>query len=167
MATNIKWKEDFTDPWFLSVVGLIGVALAATIAMIMIAFSASPDLVNKDYYEKGQNYFSTEVQQRQEKASLWRLNLVAPNRPAVGKPQKYRLFVVAPDGTPVSKGEAKLFAYRPSDAKKDFEAPMQRIDIGTFLAEVTFPLPGTWDLIGEIEFEGQSYNVAQRIFVKN
>ena len=167
MAEKIQWKQDFTDPWFLSVIGLIGVALAATIAMIMIAFSASPDLVNKDYYEKGENYFSAEAKQKQQMAKLWRLNLVAPSHPTIGKTQKYRLYVVSPDGKPVRSGEAKLFAYRPSNAKDDFQIDMKWTDVGTFLAEVSFPLPGTWDLIGEIEFNGQSYNVAQRIFVKD
>ena len=167
MATRINWKDDFTNPWFLSVIGLIGASLAATIAMIMIAFSASPDLVNKDYYEKGQKYFSAEAKQRQQEAELWRLNLVAPGKPTVGQSQKYRFYVVTPAGEPIREGEAKLFAYRPSDAKADFEVPMQRVDVGTFLAEVTFPLPGTWDLIGEVKTNGQSYNVAQRIFVKD
>lgn len=167
MAAKIQWKEDFTDPWFLSVIGLIGVALAATVTMIMIAFSASPDLVNKDYYEKGENYFSAEAKQRQQQAKLWRLNLVAPNKPAVGKLQKYRLYVINPDGKPVSEGEARLFAYRPSNARDDFETNMKWSDIGTFLAEVSFPLPGTWDLIGEVKLNGESFNVAQRIFVKD
>ena len=167
MASKINWKDDFTNPWFLSVIGLIGASLVATIAMIMIAFSASPDLVNKDYYEKGQKYFSAEAKQRKQTAELWRLNLVPPGKPAVGKPQKYRLYVVSPDGTPIREGSAKLFAYRPSNAKDDFEVAMQWTDIGTFLAEVSFPLPGTWDLIGEVQFNGQSFDVAQRIFVKD
>lgn len=165
MATKIAWKEDFTDPWFLAVVGLIGAALTATISMIIIAFSASPDLVNRNYYEKGEGYFSAGEKQRQQLADLWRLNLVTAGQPAVGEPQTYRLYVVSPDGKPVREGEAILFAYRPSSAKDDFQTGMKRTDIGTFLGEVVFPLPGTWDLIAEVQLRGQSFDVSRRIFV--
>jgi hypothetical protein len=167
MATNIHWKEDFTNPWFLSVLALIGTALVATISMVMIAFSASPELVNKDYYEKGNNYFEAEARRQQDGNTLWRLNLMPPKQPVVAKAQLYRLFVINPDGKPVREGKAELFAYRPNDAAKDFQVFMKQEDIGTFLAKITFPLPGNWDLIGQIEKNGQKIDVAQRIFVND
>jgi len=167
MVSNIHWKEDFKNPWFLSVLALMTTALVATISMIMIAYSASPDLVNKDYYEKGKNYFEAEAKRQQGGTSLWRLNLMPPKHPVVAKAQLYRLFVIDSDGKPVREGRVELFAYRPNDATKDFQISMRQADIGTFLAEITFPLPGKWDLIGQIEHGGQNFNVAQRIFVND
>jgi nitrogen fixation protein FixH len=167
MVSNIHWKEDFSNPWFLSVLALIVTALGATISMIMIAYSASPDLVNKDYYEKGKNYFKAEARRQQDGKPLWRLNLMPPKHPVVAKAQLYRLFVINPDGKPVREGKSELFVYRPNDVARDFQISMKQVDVGTFLAEITFPLPGNWDLIGQIEHDGQSFNVAQRIFVND
>jgi len=167
MATSIHLKEDFRNPWFLSVLALIGTSLVATISMIMIAFSASPELVNKDYYEKGSNYFETEAKRQQDGKPHWRLKLMPPAQPIVAKAQLYRFFAISPDGKPVREGKAELFAYRTNDASKDFQVSMQQEDIGAFIAEITFPLPGNWDLIGQIENNGQKIDVAQRIFVND
>lgn len=167
MASNVCLKEDFRNPWFLSVLALIGASLVATISMIVIAFSASPELVNKDYYEKGSNYFEAEARRQQDGKSNWRLELMPPAKPVVATAQPYRLFAISPDGKPVREGTAELFAYRTNDASKDFQISMQQEDIGTFRAEITFPLPGNWDLIGQIENNGQKIDVAQRIFVND
>ena len=167
MASNIHLKEDFRNPWFLSVLALIGTALVATISMVMIAFSASPELVNKDYYEKGSNYFEAEAKRHEDGKSFWRLKLMPPKQPVVAKAQLYRFFAISPDGKPVREGKAELFAYRTNDASKDFQVSMKEEDIGTFTAELTFPLPGNWNLIGQIENNGQKIDVAQRIFVND
>ncbi len=167
MAQKIHWKQDFSNPWFLSVLGLIGASLAATIAMIIIAYSASPELVTRDYYEKGNNYFKAEAKRLEGDKPLWRLNLMPPKRPLVGAAQPYRLFVINPEGEPVRKGKAELFAYRPNDASMDFRVSMKQSDIGTFLAEIAFPLAGNWDLIGQIEYNGENFDVAQHVFVND
>lgn len=156
-------KEDFKNPWFLAVLGLIGVALAGTIWMAVIAGSTSPGLVSEDYYEKGKNYFH-EVP-KEATAPAWRLNLLVPPMPKVNEAQNYRLYVIDEAGKPVSTGEMTLYAYRPSDAKADFSVKMVKSDAGTFVASMTFPLAGTWDLIAQVNASGKSMTLAQRVFV--
>ncbi len=163
--SEIHLKEDFKNPWFLAVLGLIAAALAGTVWMAVIAGSTSPGLVSEDYYEKGKNYFHEAP--KEISGPQWRLNLLLPPESRVGKAQDYRLYVIDEAGKPVSEGEITLYAYRPSDATADFSVKMIKSDVGTFIASVTFPLPGTWDLIAQVNASGKEMNVAQRIFVKD
>lgn len=162
--SELHLKDDFRNPWFLGILGLIGVALAGTIWMAMIAGATSPGLVTEDYYEKGKNYFH-EAPARQN-APAWRLSLLAPAQTKSGQPQVYRLYVIDEQGKPMRNGSATLYAYRPSDAGADFSVPMQLSDAGTFTASTTFPLPGTWDLIAQIESQGKKHDIAQRLFIR-
>jgi len=163
--SEVHLKEDFKNPWFLAILGLIGVALAGTIWMAVIAGSTSPGLVSEDYYEKGKNYFH----ETPEEASTpqWRLNLLVPSDLKVGENQDYRLYIVDENGKPVSDAKVTLHAYRPSDAKADFSIKMNRTDAGSYVASITFPLPGTWDLIAQVETSEKRTDLAQRFFVKD
>ncbi|GAV19262.1 hypothetical protein MMIC_P0195 [Mariprofundus micogutta] len=163
MASELHLKEDFRSPWFLAILGLVAVALAGTIWMALIASQTSPGLVSEDYYEKGNNYFHKTPEQQNEAA--WRLNLMPPAKAKAGQAQMYRLYVVMDNGKPATDGKATLFAYRPSDVKADFTVAMIQEDVGSFSVEASFPLPGTWDLIAQIESGGKKYDVVQRIFV--
>jgi len=160
--SEMNLRDDFKNPWFLGILALVAAALAATIWMALIAGATSPGLVSEDYYDRGKNHFN-EMPKQQE--AQWRLSLMAPEKPAVGKSQLYRFYAVTSDGKPVNNGVVTLQAYRPSDANADFNVTMRRSDTGTFTALIAFPLPGTWDLIAQIEFGGQKYDVTQRLFV--
>jgi len=162
--TEINLKEDFKNPWFLMVLGLIAAALAGTVWMAVIAGSTSPGLVSEDYYEKGKNYFHQAPEKKG--TSQWRLNLLAPAGAKVGQLQTYRFYVIDDAGKPLKAGTAVLYAYRPSDAKADFRVEMELTDAGTFTASVAFPLPGSWDLIAQVESQGRRVDIAQRLFVQ-
>lgn len=163
--SEVHLKEDFRNPWFLGVLALIGAALAGTVWMAVIAGNTSPGLVSEDYYEKGKNYFHETPKEVTE--SAWRLNLLAPPAPKMGEAQNYRLYVIDDTGRPVSSAEVVLYAYRPSDAKADFSVKMVKSDAGTFVASITFPLPGTWDLIAQVDASGMRNTLAHRLFVKD
>ncbi|NWF38545.1 FixH family protein [Mariprofundus sp. NF] len=165
MAAELHLKEDFRNPWFLGILGLVGAALAATIWMAVIAGQTSPGLVSEDYYEKGSNYFNKTPEQKN--LPQWRLNLMTPDKPVVGQSQTYRLYAVMESGKPVSSASVTLYAYRPSDANADFKLTMQQRDPGSFSVVASFPLPGTWDLIAQIQADGKQFDVVQRIFVGN
>lgn len=162
--SEVHLKDDFRNPWFLAVLGLVGTALAGTIWMAMIAGATSPGLVNEDYYEKGKNYFHDSP--ASQEGPQWRLNLLAPARTEVDQPQTYRLYAIDEHGKPVRDGTATLYAYRPSDAKADFSVKMKLSDIGTFTASAEFPLPGTWDVIAQVESGGRQVDVTQRLFIQ-
>jgi len=163
--TEAQWKQDLKHPWLRGVLAIVGVAVAMNVVMISMAFWESPNLVVKDYYEKGQEYFHAEAARDEAQHLGFRLHLMPPAKPALNKPQTYRLYVVDHDGKPWNVGEGILFAYRPSDSHRDFRLPLTKADAGTFAAEVSFPLPGTWDLIAQISVDNRKLDVAQRIFV--
>jgi len=163
MASEMHLKKDFRNPWFLGILGLVAVALAGTIWMAMLASEYAPGLVTENYYEKGQNYFENRPEEGQ--GPQWRLNLMPPAKPKVGQAQMYRLYVVMDNGKPATSGDVTFFAYRPSDVRADFEVKMAKTDAGSFGAMVSFPLPGTWDLIAQIESDGKRYDVVQRLIV--
>lgn len=162
--SEVHLKEDFKNPWFLAVLGLIGVALAGTIWMAVIASSTSPGLVSEDYYEKGKNYFHETP--KETTAPGWRLNLLVPPVPKVNEAQNYRLYVIDEAGKPVSTATITLYAYRPSDANADFSVNMVKSDLGTFIAPISFPMPGTWDLIAQVESAGKRVDITQRLFIE-
>ena len=165
MAAVSHLKDDFKNPWFLGILALVAVALAGTIWMAVIAGQTSPGLVSEDYYEKGNNYFNEAP--KTEQGPVWRLNLMAPPTPVTGQSQVYRLYVIDEAGKPVTTAQVRLYAYRPSDANADFEVKMTQADVGTFTAPVTFNLPGTWDLIAQVKSNGRSFDITQRVFIKD
>ncbi|HXH71423.1 MAG TPA: FixH family protein [Mariprofundaceae bacterium] len=160
-----QWKEDLKHPWLRGILAIIGVTLVVNIGFISMAFINKPNLVVKDYYEKGQEYFHAEAARNEAEHLGFRLQLLPPATPKLNVAQTYRLYVVDHTGKPWNSGEGILFAYRPNDSSKDFRLPLPKADTGTFAANVTFSQPGNWDLIAQIMVEGRKLDVAQRIFV--
>lgn len=160
-----QWKEDLKHPWLRGILAIIGVTLVVNIGFISMAFIDKPNLVVKDYYEKGQEYFHAEAVRNEAEHLGFRLHLLPPASPKLNVGQTYRLYVVDHDGKPWNSGEGTLFAYRPNDSSKDFRIVLPKADVGTFAANVTFSQPGNWDLIAQITVEGRKLDIAQRIFV--
>jgi len=163
MAMSAKLKQDLKNPWLRTILALVATAVSVNIAFVVYAMMVPPNLVVDDYYEKGKSHFHNE---RQREASVWRLQLLPPETPTVDTPQPYRLYVMDQSGQPVNRGQVTLFSFRPSDTAQDFTRVLNHTDTGTFVADITFPLPGTWDLIAQVETDGQSHDIAQRIVVQ-
>ena len=68
-------------------------------------------------------------------------------------------------GVPVTSEQVRFFAYRPSDARRDFSVPMVPEAPGRYRAEVGFPLKGVWDVLVGIQGEQDEYHAAGRIQV--
>ncbi|MBF0282309.1 MAG: FixH family protein [Zetaproteobacteria bacterium] len=160
--SKVHLHEDIKSPWFWGIVGLVGTALLGTIGMGVIAGFSNPGLVAEDYYETGKNYFH----QIPDVETHWRLNILPPAKVQLHQPQRYRLYAIDQQGNPMEVGEAKLHAYRPSDASKDFELAMAWEDRGTMAVMAQFDLPGIWDVKAQFTHEGKSQEVIQRVFVE-
>ncbi|MDX8410028.1 MAG: FixH family protein [Mariprofundales bacterium] len=159
-------KQDLKNPWLRGILAVVAVTVAVNICFITYAFISPPNLVVRDYYERGQNYFHDAHQRQEGAATAWRLQLLLPNRLTVNSLQTCRLYVMDHEGKPVNSGHVTMTAYRPSDAEHDFKLEMKRVDVGTFAASFAFPLPGSWDLIARIASNGQQFDTAQRVFVQ-
>lgn len=164
--TQAQWKQDLKSPWLRGVLGIVAVTLVVNIGLISFAFIDRPNLVVKDYYEQGKEYFHHAQAELDAARQLgFRLHLLPPATPRQGEVQTYRLYVVDHQGKPWSADSATLFAYRPNDASQDFRQILQLSDVGTYAADVSFPLPGNWDLIAQIYVDNKKLDIAQRIFV--
>jgi len=159
-------KMDLKNPWLKGILAVVGVTLVVNICFITYAFVFPPNLVVKDYYERGKNYFHAAQQRDQAAPTAWRLQLLLPNTIKLNQRITSRLYVMNHEGQPVHAGAVMLTAYRPSDASRDFTITMPLTDIGTFAASLSFPLPGHWDLIARIDAGDHHFDTAQRIFVQ-
>lgn len=162
---SAQLKQDLKNPWLRTILGIVAVVVTVNIVFIAWAFISPPNLVVKDYYERGKNYFHDEDMRKQAQASAWRLQLLLPDKLETGRQATCRLYVMDHEGRPVNSGTVHLSAYRPSDARYDFSIELKSVDTGTFAAPVSFPLPGNWDLIARIDAGEQQFDTARRIFV--
>jgi nitrogen fixation protein FixH len=166
MGISTQLKNDLKSPWLRAILGVVGVTVSLNLVYIIYAFWSPPNLVAKDYYEKGQNYFHEEIKREQAAGDAWRLQLLAPDKPRMNLDQDYRLYVMDHQGRAVNSGQVILFAYRPNASQSDFKQELHYVDTGTFAASLRFPLPGKWDLIAQIRSGDQKFDVAQRINVE-
>ncbi len=151
---NSPWRS----PWIIGWLSLLLVFLLANGIMIYLAIEGNPGLVVDDYYERGQDY-EKNMLKRMAKDPGWDMKIIMPELIEVAKPMLVNFTVLDVAAKPVNRDSVTFYAYRPSDAKKDFSVPMQRIDDGLYEAWVTFPLLGIWDVLvtvtnvdGEINF---------------
>ncbi|MBI5918223.1 MAG: FixH family protein [Nitrosomonadales bacterium] len=166
MSISLQLKNDLKNPWLRTILGIVAVTVTVNLAFVFYAYWSPPQLVAKDYYEKGKQYFHEEIKREQQAGDAWRLQLLLAPTLSANQPQTLRLYAMDHQGNPVQSGEATLYAYRPNSDRDDFKRELKWVDGGTFAAEVAFPLPGKWDLIAQVRSGEQKYDVAQRIDVQ-
>ncbi len=159
-----KKKSALSNPWVIGWFGLVIVVLAVNGVMIFLAIDNNPGLVVEDYYERGQDY-ERHMLERMKRNPGWLMNIVVPEPLYENEPALFRFVVVDKAGVPVTSEEVQLFAYRPSDARRDFSVPMAAEEPGRYRAEVGFPLKGVWDVLVSIQGQDDEYHAARRIQV--
>jgi nitrogen fixation protein FixH len=155
-----NWK----NPWVLGWIGLVVVVLGVNITMVVLAIATNPGLIRDDYYERGRDVERT-IMTRLAEGPQWTMRIDVPAGARAEQPTKVRFAVVDAVGQPVSPDRVTYFAYRPSDAHRDFSVPMERHAPGIYEAEVEFPLGGVWDTVVAIEQGGDEHSLGQRISV--
>jgi len=165
MGMSEQLKSDLRNPWLRGILGVVGVTVSVNLVFIIYAFWSPPDLVAKDYYERGKNYFHEKIKRENIENTSWRMQILAPDHPRLNQPQTYRVYIMNHAGQAIHSGQVILFAYRPSGAESDFKQQFKMVDNGTFAGTLTFPLLGKWDLIAQVRSGDQKYDVAQRINV--
>ena len=154
------WKS----PWVIGWVASIFVVLGANLVMVYLAVATNPGLVVEDYYERGQHY-ERSLFKRAARNPGWHMTIDLPDQPSAGQEVPLRFSVVDRAGVPVARDAVTLFAYRPSDASKDFSTPMEQELKGLYEARVSFPLKGVWDLLVSVRDGDAEYNLARRVVV--
>ncbi len=168
LSTN---KDEFSqhnpkalkNPWVIGWLTLVGVVLAVNIGFISLAFITNPGLVDKDYYEKAEDYEKNMLKYRTARAALgWTYQAAFPNNPVINTKTLYRLSLVDKTGQPLTAATVKLVAYRPSDASADFEVSLSEINAGIYEGYVTYPLKGIWEITAAIVRGDDKYDFTRR-----
>ena len=158
--SNSPWR----NPWFIGWMVLLTVFVLANFVMIYLATQSGPGLVVDNYYERGEHYEKTMLK-RQAQDPGWKMKLTTSEPLMVGKKQIINIAVVDKAVQAVNRDSVVLNIYRPSDKNEDFSLPMRRIDDGLYEVEVSFPLPGVWDVLVSIPNMDFEVNLPQRIDV--
>lgn len=157
---NSAWRS----PWVIAWVAMVVIFFTMNMVMIYFAQSNNPGLVAEDFYDRGQDY-EKNMLKRQARNPGWHMKVVLPKKIGVDEPVICRFTVSDKDGEPVDPTAVIFYAYRPSDAKQDFNVPMQQVEPGIYEAEVSFPLLGAWDTLVSAKRGDDEYNTPKRIGV--
>jgi nitrogen fixation protein FixH len=163
MKISQENPQALRNPWVLGMLVFLVVFLTANAVFIYLAFKSPPNLVVEDFYERGEAYEQTRERIEAEKALGWSGLLMVPTTSRVNQLQTYEALITGKNSAGLLLDSVTLFAYRPSDADADFEIAMQKSGHGSYVADVSFNLPGTWDLIVEAERGNDKFSITRRI----
>lgn len=161
-----KKQSWYKSPWVIGWLLLVLVVMAVNAFMIFQSVNDFPGLVVDDFYERGQNY-EENILKKLENNEKWvtefQLDEIHSN-----KLISIAFTINDKQGKPAQVEKITLFAYRPSNAKKDFFVPMTLSDDKkTYQADMTFGSKGKWDLLASVIIDGTEVNYAKTVFVKD
>jgi nitrogen fixation protein FixH len=158
--SNSNWR----NPWVIGIIVVLTIFVLANVYTIYLTTQDVPGLVVDNYYERGQ-YYEENMLKRQAEDPGWKMKVAAPELIKVGKKEFINVTVTDGDAKPVNQESVMFHLYRPADSTKDFSLPMKRIDDGLYEVEVSFPLPGVWDVLVALPFKDYEINLPHRFEV--
>jgi len=90
---------------------------------------------------------------------------MAPKSTRVNQVQSYEILLQGKNSVGLILDSVTLHAYRPSDARADFSAEMIKQQAGIYSTDISFDLPGIWDLIVEAKVGEQEFLTIKRITI--
>ena len=166
MRISQENPQALRNPWVLGLLAFLVVFLTANAIFIYLAFSSPPNLVVEDFYEKGEAYAQTQERIARQKALGWSGMLMVPTSSRVNQLQSYEALITGKNSAGLLLDSVKFYAYRPSDARADFAVDMQKSGHGSYIADVSFDLPGTWDIIVEAKRGDDEFIITRRIRIE-
>lgn len=158
-------KEALKNPWVWGLILFFLTFLAANAVFIYLAFKSPPNLVVPDFYERGKRYEDTQLRIEEEKALGWTGILTVPKKTRVNQTQSYEILIQGRNAVSLALDSVIIEAYRPSDERADFSEAMEAVSPGIYTAEMSFSLPGIWDVIVVAKQGEQEFLVAKRITI--
>ena len=165
MNISQKNNEALKNPWVLGLLAFLVTFLSANAIFIYMAFKHPPSLVVEDFYERGERFEETQKRIEAEKDLGWTGTFLFPAKARVNQSQNYEVLIHDQNSTALQLDSLVIYAYRPSDAQADFSAEMNKTSPGLYSAELSFSLPGTWDLIAEAKQGEKEFLVMKRISI--
>ena len=158
--TTPAWKS----PWVIGWVASIFVVLSVNMFMVYLAVETNPGLVVEDYYERGQDYERNLFAKRARDPG-WHMTVNLPGKLMAGSDVPVHFSVLDKAGVPVEPDSVTFYAYRPSDASRDFSVPMDLAAKGMYSAKARFDLKGAWDILVSVKSGEDEYQEGRRIDV--
>jgi nitrogen fixation protein FixH len=158
-------KEAFKNPWVLGLLVFLATFLTANGIFIYLAFSSPPNLVVEDFYERGEHYVEAHELVEKQKALGWTGQIIAPTNTRVNQHQQYEVLLQGKHSAALDLDSVTLHAYRPSDARADFAVEMEQTNPGMYGADVSFSLPGIWDVIIVAKKDEHEFMVTKRMTI--
>jgi nitrogen fixation protein FixH len=165
MNISQKNPQALKNPWVLGLLAFLVTFLTANGIFIYLAFKSPPSLVVEDFYERGEAYEQTQKQIEQEKALGWIGLILAPTKTRVNQIQTYEVLLQGKNSIGLNLDSVTIHAYRPSDAQADFSMVMNKKQTGVYTADVSFNLPGIWDLIVEAKLGEKKFLTTKRLTI--
>ncbi len=144
--------------------GLLLIFFVANGVFIYLALTNNPGLVVDNYYERGQDYENTMLSRLAANPG-WEMRIELIDSPVLHQPANLRFHLSSNSGELLPPDTVRLFAYRPSNAAGDFDLPMRDLGNGVYDVDVTFPLPGVWDLLAVVIKDDAEFSEALRVHV--
>ncbi len=166
MSISQRNKEALKNPWVLGIILFVLTFLTANAIFIYLAFESPPSLVDQDFYENGKNYEQIQAQIDAQKTLGWTGLFMIPTQTRVNQMQTYDVLIQGKNAVAIDLDSVVMKAYRPSDANADFSIVMSKTKPGVYTAEMSFNLPGTWDLIVEAKQGEKEFVVTKRVSIK-
>jgi nitrogen fixation protein FixH len=160
-AGTPAWKS----PWVIAWVAGVLIVLGANLFMVFLAVQTNPGLVAEDYYDRGQDYEKTLFSKRAN-APDWHMRIGLPELLEAGDEIPVQFTILDRAGMPVQPDSVTFYAYRPSDASRDFSLPMRMESKGLYTTKAQFRLKGAWDILISVASGGEEYNLGQRIYLQ-
>ncbi|NOQ93690.1 MAG: hypothetical protein GQ547_03525 [Methylophaga sp.] len=158
-------KEALKNPWVLGIILFVLTFVTMNAVFIYLAFKSPPSLVDKNFYENGENYEEVRKQIEQQKSLGWTGLIIIPTKTRVNQVQKYEVLIQGKNSAGLLLDSVVIKAYRPSDAEADFSAIMENTQPGTYEAELSFNLPGTWDIVVEAGQGEKEFLMTKRVSI--
>lgn len=159
-------REAMRNPWFLALLGVIGVFLVVNVVFVVFAVTSNPGLVADDYYEQGRAYEKNVVTRLTARNNLnWETKFELPKQIYTNTADVFRFSAVDSRGVSIMDADVKFVLYRPSDANADFAKTVNQIAPGLYQTRLEFPLPGIWDLNIKVTHGEDVYHHSHRINV--
>lgn len=159
-------KSALRSPWVQGWLAMLVVVFSVNIAFVTVAIKTAPDLTVEDYYERGKNFKEMLHRRAQEKALQWKADIIVPDVTKMNVPTNFQFSIADATGKAIIADSVTFYAYRPSDADADFSVKMNYIEDGLYGADISFSLPGSWDLIVSVMRDGDKLETPTRLSVE-
>jgi nitrogen fixation protein FixH len=159
-----KNKQNWRNPWFVGLIGVVIVAVLVNSVLIWKAYHSRSALVDHEYSTKDRKSDTETIDDIQAQNALaWKVTIKQPKKLVLAIPASFEIDVADREGAPVS-GKMEVVAYRSADAEKDFAVPFTETASGKYQGYISFPLKGIWELRIRVKRANDVYEVASNKF---